>query len=79
MHLNTAHPSAEPPTDPPIDYCKTATGQWIKVVRSMIRGLSHGEVQLTVKDGEVVEVRKLEKIRFERRPPVSRAGVKIGS
>jgi len=45
----------------------------------MIRGLSHGEVQLTVKDGEVVEVRKLEKIRFERRPPVSRAGVKIGS
>jgi hypothetical protein len=32
----------------------------------MIRDLSHGEVQLTVKDGEVVEVRKLEKIRFER-------------
>ena len=39
----------------------------------MIRDLSHGEVQLTVKDGEVVEVRKLEKIRFESRPPRSRS------
>ena len=37
----------------------------MKVVRGMIRDLEYGEVQLTVHRGEVVEVRKLEKIRFE--------------
>jgi hypothetical protein len=35
----------------------------------MIRDLEFGEVQLTVHRGEVVEVRKLEKIRFEDAPP----------
>lgn len=47
------------------DYCDTRAGKWVKVVRSMIRALEYGEVQLTVHRGEVVEVRKLEKIRFE--------------
>jgi hypothetical protein len=47
------------------DYCDTRPGKWVKVVRSMIRDLDFGEVQLSVHRGEVVEVRKLEKIRFD--------------
>jgi hypothetical protein len=54
------HPTG---TDP--SYCDTRSGKWVKVVRGMIRDLEYGEVQLTVHRGEVVEVRKLEKIRFE--------------
>ncbi len=69
LTVNSLPPPAKTPVDPPASYCKTVSGQWVKVVRGMIRGLSHGEVQLTVKDGEVVEVRKLEKIRFERHLP----------
>lgn len=55
---------AEPTADGP-DYCDTRAGKWVKVVRTMIRELEFGEVQLTVHRGQVVEVRRLEKIRFE--------------
>lgn len=47
------------------DYCDTRPGKWVKVVRGMIRDLEFGEVQLTIHRGQVVEIRKLEKIRFE--------------
>lgn len=50
-------------------YCDTRSGKWVKVVRGMIRDLEFGEVQLSVHRGEVVEVRKLEKIRFEEPSP----------
>lgn len=54
------------------DYCATRPGKWVKVVRSMIRDLEFGEVQLSVHRGEVVEVRKLEKIRFDGDVAVAR-------
>ena len=57
-------------TDP--SYCDTRPGKWVKVVRGMIRDLDYGEVQLTVHRDEVVEVRKMEKIRFEESPPSAR-------
>jgi hypothetical protein len=56
--------------EPAPDYCDTRSGKWVKVVRGMIRELEYGEVQLTVHRGEVVEVRKMEKIRFEDGPTV---------
>lgn len=49
-------------------YCDTRSGKWVKVVRGMIRDLDYGEVQLSVHRGEVVEVRKMEKIRFDDTP-----------
>lgn len=57
-------------TDP--SDCDTRPGKWVKVVRGMIRDLDYGEVQLTVHRGEVVEERKMEKIRFEESPPSAR-------
>lgn len=56
-------------TEPAPTYCDTRSGKWVKVVRGMIGELEFGEVQLTVHRGEVVEVRKLEKIRFEDPSP----------
>ncbi len=56
-----------------MDYCETAPGKWVKVVRAMIDGLDFGEVQLTVHRGQVIEVRKIEKIRFESPRPPQRA------
>lgn len=60
--------STEPKSEGTPDYCDTRSGKWVKVVRNMIRDLDFGEVQLSVHRGEVVEVRKLEKIRFEPGP-----------
>jgi hypothetical protein len=60
---------SEEPVGSDPSYCDTRPGKWVKVVRGMIRDLEFGEVQLTVHRGEVVEVRKLEKIRFEDAPP----------
>ncbi|OAM91357.1 YezD family protein [Termitidicoccus mucosus] len=59
-----------------IDYCETTPGKWVKVVRAMIGGLEFGEVQLTVHRGQVIEVRKIEKIRFEPPTPQQRSPVK---
>jgi hypothetical protein len=53
------------------EYCETVPGKWVRTVRSMIRGLEFGEVQLSVHRGQVVEVRKLEKFRFDFTPPVN--------
>jgi hypothetical protein len=47
------------------EYCETESGRWVKVVRAMICDLEFGEVQLSVHRGRVVEIRKLEKIRFD--------------
>lgn len=57
-----------------LEYCDTRPGKWVKVVRAMIRDLDFGEVQLSVHRGEVVEVRKLEKIRFDEGAGVPRRG-----
>jgi len=46
-------------------YCATGPGQWIRVVRDFVRLLKYGEVHLTVHKGRVIEVRKVEKVRFD--------------
>ena len=46
-------------------YCSTHPGQWIRVVRDFVKLLKFGEVHLTVHKGRVIEVRKIEKIRFD--------------
>lgn len=46
-------------------YCATRPGQWIRVVRDFVRLLKFGEVHLTVHKGRVIEVRKVEKVRFD--------------
>lgn len=45
-------------------YCETDSGKWIKTVKSIIRNLDFGEVQLSVHKGKIVEIRKIEKIRL---------------
>lgn len=49
----------------PPDYCETKSGQWVKAVKEIIRQMEFGEVHLTIHKGKVVELRKLEKYRFE--------------
>jgi hypothetical protein len=46
-------------------YCSTSPGQWIRVVRDFVKLLKFGEVHLTVHKGRVIEVRKIEKVRFD--------------
>jgi len=46
-------------------YCSTRDGQWVKLVREFVKALQYGEVHLSVHKGRVVEVRKLEKMRFD--------------
>lgn len=52
-------------TSSPSSYCATKTGQWIRVVRDFVKLLKYGEVHLTVHKGRVIEVRKVEKVRFD--------------
>lgn len=47
-----------------LSYCATPSGQWVKIVRDAVGALKFGEVHLTVHQGRVVEVRKVEKVRF---------------
>jgi hypothetical protein len=48
-------------------YCATEPGQWVRVVREFVKLLKFGEVHLTVHKGRVVEIRKIEKVRFDER------------
>jgi len=48
-------------------YCATQPGQWVRIVRDFVKVLQFGEVHLTVHKGRVIEVRKIEKVRFEDR------------
>ncbi len=48
------------------EYCETKSGKWIKTVRSIMDGMEFGEIQLTVYRGQVVEIRKIEKIRLDQ-------------
>jgi hypothetical protein len=57
------------PTNKEPEYCETLPGKWVKVVRDMIGGLEFGEVQLSIHRGRVIEIRKLEKMRFDSSPP----------
>lgn len=53
-------PRLEPPS-----YCATRAGQWVRLVRDYVKEVQFGEVHLTVHKGKVVEVRKIEKVRFD--------------
>ena len=46
-------------------YCSTHPGKWVRVVRDFLQTLNYGEVHLTVHKGRVIEVRKIEKTRFD--------------
>ncbi len=46
-------------------YCATSGGQWIKLVKEFVKSLQYGEIHLSVHKGRVVEVRKMEKVRFD--------------
>ena len=46
-------------------YCATEPGQWVRVVRDFVKLLKFGEVHLTVHKGRVIEVRKIETVRFD--------------
>ena len=46
---------------------RTPPGQWVRVVREFVKLLKFGEVHLTVHKGRVVEIRKIEKVRFDDR------------
>jgi len=48
-----------------VSYCSTRDGQWVKSVRESVKMLQYGEVHLSVHEGRVVEVRKLEKLRID--------------
>lgn len=62
---NRAHAGNGDGTSSPSSYCATKTGQWIRVVRDFVKLLKYGEVHLTVHKGRVIEVRKVEKVRFD--------------
>jgi hypothetical protein len=49
----------------PASYCHTRDGQWVRLVREYVKEIQFGEVHLTVHKGRVVEVRKMEKVRFD--------------
>ena len=38
---------------------------WLREVRSQVESLRFGQVQIVVHDGRVVQIEKVEKIRFE--------------
>lgn len=46
-------------------YCGTQDGRWVKSVKDYVKSLNYGEVTLTVHNGHVVQVQKMEKIRFD--------------
>jgi len=55
------------PAGGPSSYCSTEPGQWVRVVRDFVKLLKFGEVHLTVHKGRVIEVRKIEKVRFDEK------------
>lgn len=60
---STSSPSAD------ID---TASEEWLRIVRSHVRALKYGAVQIIVHDRRVVQVECTERIRLERgRPEVT--------
>ena len=46
-------------------FCSTHPGKWVRVVRDFLKTLKYGEVHLTVHKGRIIEVRKIEKTRFD--------------
>jgi hypothetical protein len=48
-----------------VSYCSTSSGRWVRVVRDFLKTLKFGEVHLTVHKGRIIEVRKIEKTRFD--------------
>lgn len=46
-------------------FCSTHPGKWVRVVRDFLKTLNYGEVHLTVHKGRIIEVRKIEKTRFD--------------
>ena len=64
IRLAEATRSRRPEMDESLHYCETHIGKWVRLVKRLIENLQFGEVHLTVQDGRVVEVRKLEKHRL---------------
>ena len=42
---------------------------WLKLVQQHVRSLRYGVVQIVVHDGQVTQVEKTEKVRFDRARP----------
>ncbi|MEI6891674.1 MAG: YezD family protein [Pontiella sp.] len=45
-------------------YCGTQDGRWVKSVKEYVKSLEFVEVILSVHNGQVVQIQKTEKIRF---------------
>lgn len=48
-----------------------AIPQWLEAVRAQVESLRFGQVQVVVHDSRVVQIEKIEKIRFEPKPSPS--------
>jgi len=45
---------------------KEASPAWLNVVRDQVASLKFGTVQITIHDSRVIQIEKLEKLRFDR-------------
>ena len=45
---------------------KDASPAWLNVVRDQVESLKFGTVQITIHDSRVIQIEKLEKLRFDR-------------
>ena len=48
-----------------VSYCVTRGGKWVQLVREFVKSIQYGEIHISVHKGRVVEVRKMEKVRFD--------------
>jgi hypothetical protein len=59
---NIAKNDAEKTAPQPVD----AFPVWLQVVRENVRSLKFGTVQVTVHDSRVVQIERVEKLRFDK-------------
>jgi hypothetical protein len=56
----------KPEGQPPQREDKDAPPAWLNVVRDQVASLKFGTVQITIHDSRVIQIEKLEKLRFDR-------------
>jgi hypothetical protein len=60
-------------TEPTTKPVESAEPEWLALVRSQVRSLRYGVVQLVIHDGRVTQIERTEKTRLDSDPDRSRA------